>query len=193
MPKRRRKSDDSTSMIVVAILLFIGAIIAYRQEQWSLFWSCVVLCLTMLIIISVLALIHLHKNEKIRRAGMDEIDLMSGIEFEKYLQLLLRDKGYTNVRLTQSYDLGIDIIAEKDGDIWGIQAKRYKGSVGLDSVRQVVTALRHYKCTRAMVITNSYFTKNAQTIAGSIDCLLIDRAALINMILEKQRREIVQK
>lgn len=110
---------------------------------------------------------------------------MSGLDFEKYIMQLLERHGYKHVRLTGYYDLGIDIIAEKDNEIWGIQAKRYKGTVGLDAVRQAVAAREHYKCTRSMVITNSYFTRNAKIIAESVGCKLIDREILIAQILAK--------
>ena len=129
-------------------------------------------------------LIQRAKDERISRSGIIEIDQMGGIEFEKYLQALLSRRGYTNVTMTNGYDLGVDLVARKDGITWAIQAKRYKGAVGLDSVRQVVAAMNHYGCNRAMVITNSYFTKNAQVIAASTNCTLISREDLIKLILQ---------
>lgn len=108
---------------------------------------------------------------------------MSGLEFERFLQALLLNSGYTIVSLTTTYDLGVDLIAHKDGARWAIQAKRYKAKVGLDSVRQVTTAMNFYKCDKAMVITNSYFTNNAKTIAESVGCRLIDRDELMLLVL----------
>ena len=87
--------------------------------------------------------LHLRKQAKLQKSGIHEIDIMSGLEFEKYLKLLLEQHDYSRVRLTGYYDLSIDIIAEKDNEIWGIQAKRYKGTVGLDAVRQAVAAREH--------------------------------------------------
>lgn len=109
---------------------------------------------------------------------------MSGLEFEKYIRFLLIDHGYRDVRLTEKNDLGIDIIAKKDADTWGIQVKRYGKPVRLEAVRQVVTALRYYNCNKAMVVTNSTYTRQAKEIANSIDCLLIDREQLIELILD---------
>jgi len=68
---------------------------------------------------------------------------MTGLEFERYVARLLKSKGYNNIRLTEEYDYGIDIIAEKDGIRWGIQVKRYSGLVSADAVRQVITALKN--------------------------------------------------
>lgn len=113
-----------------------------------------------------------------RFAAIRNIDRMNGLEFEQYIAELLRKNCFRNVRLTEKYDLGVDIIAEKDGTRWGIQTKRYTGLVKADSVRQVVTGLRLYDCDRAMVITNSVYSAVAQRLAVSNDCLLIDRSGL---------------
>ena len=75
------------------------------------------------------------------RSSLTQIDQMTGLEFEKYLVILLKNQGYRSIRLTEKYDYGVDIIAMKDGIKWGIQAKRYTGLVDVDAVRQVVTAL----------------------------------------------------
>ena len=109
---------------------------------------------------------------------MQDVDMMDGIAFEYYVAQLLIDRGYANVSLTERYDYGVDIIAEKDGIRWGVQAKRYSGLVKAAAVRQVVTGLRLYECDRAMVITNSTFSTVAKRLADGNDCILIDRAGL---------------
>lgn len=110
------------------------------------------------------------------------IDSMSGLEFEKYIARLLNKQGYTHISLTERYDYGIDIVAEKDGIRYGIQTKRYTGLVKAEAVRQVVTALNKYKCHKAMVITNSSFSRVAQELAKSNDCLMVDRSKLAQWI-----------
>jgi restriction system protein len=87
---------------------------------------------------------------------------------------LLCTQGYGAIRLTEKYDYGVDIIAVKDSITWGIQVKRYNGLVKANAVRQVVTALRKYRCDRAMVITNSIYSRVAKELAQSNDCVLVD-------------------
>jgi restriction system protein len=106
---------------------------------------------------------------------------MDGITFEYYVAQLLTRQGYINVSLTEQYDYGVDIIAEKDGLRWGIQVKRYSGLVKAEAVRQVVTGLRLYNCDRAMVITNSRFSAVARRLASGNDCVLIDRTGLYTL------------
>ena len=122
---------------------------------------------------------YTHKNSK-KYSSISAIDNMSGLEFEKYVAMLLGEIGYTSVRLTEKYDLGVDIIAMKDGVTWGIQVKRYSGLVKADAVRQVVTALKYYGCDRAMVITNSYYSNVAIKLARINGCILKDRTYFSN-------------
>ena len=109
---------------------------------------------------------------------LKDIDNMTGLQFERYIAKLLKTKGYTNIKLTEKYDLGIDIIATKDNIRYGIQVKRYSYPVKADAVRQAVTALNYYNCDKAMVITNSTFTKTAIKLAQSNGCRMISGANL---------------
>lgn len=117
-----------------------------------------------------------------RNPNLDAIDAMTGLEFEHCVTGLLRIQGYENIRQTVQYDLGVDIIADKDDIRWGIQVKRYSGLVGADAVRQVVTALRSYQCDMAMVVTNSVYSRPAEGLARDSDCVLIDRNELVTWI-----------
>lgn len=113
------------------------------------------------------------------------IDHMSGVEFEHYMVGLLRKRGYKHIRMTEKYDLGIDIIGKKDGITWGIQVKRYSNTVGPNAVRQAYTALSHYGCDRAMVISNSTYSNPARILANKTHTVLIDRHQLATWM--KQR------
>lgn len=179
----RRKKQQDVDVIPVIVLLVFGLVFAIYQSQYNLILMTSGLLALIAFVGLGMFLIHRRRLERLSRSGIAEIDIMGGIEFERFLQLLLTRRGFTHVTLTNAYDLGVDLVARKSGITWAIQAKRYKGTVGLDAVRQVVAAKNHYKCDKAMVITNSYFTKNAQTIAASTDCLLIDREGLIHLIL----------
>ena len=103
----------------------------------------------------------------------EDIGELSPSQFERYVETWLIDRGY-ETELTEYYDKGIDIIAVKDGVYWGVQVKHWSSPVGIDAVRQAVTALKHYKCSRAMVVTNSVFYASAKQLAKENDCYLID-------------------
>jgi HJR/Mrr/RecB family endonuclease len=110
--------------------------------------------------------------------SLTSADTMDGLEFERFLADMLRRLGYENVRLTERFDLGVDIVARKAGITWGIQAKRYSGLVKIAAVRQVYSALSRYGCDRGMVITNSYFSQPARILGGETGTVLVDRDSL---------------
>lgn len=123
---------------------------------------------------------RIMRRRKIKRISRSQIpiELMSWDEFEYFVADWLENQGYTDIRLTEHYDLGVDIVARKDGVTWGVQVKRYSGLVGINAVRQVVVALKMYGCDRAMVVTNSTFSRPAIELARSQDCLLINGSKL---------------
>jgi restriction system protein len=126
---------------------------------------------------TILDIINRRKLLRIARSNAP-VDTMTWQEFEYYVAGWLGRQGYKDVRLTEHYDLGVDIVANKDGVTWGVQVKHYRNLVGIDAVRQVVVGLKKYKCDRAMVVTNSIFSRPAIELAKSQDCVLIDQSSL---------------
>ena len=123
---------------------------------------------------------------RLRKAGIKEIDAMSGEEFEQYLGHLFKKRGFKVSYTKASGDYGADLILEDREEIIVVQAKRYSGSVGVKAVQEIVGALKMYDATQAWVATNSYFTKQAEKLAITNDVYLIDRDELIDMILNKK-------
>ena len=114
------------------------------------------------------------------KSPLSTIDRMSGEEFEVYLKTNFEKSGY-KVELTPlSNDYGADLICTKKNEILVVQAKRYEGKVGTAAVQQIVAARDYYEADRCMVITNSYFTRNAYSLAEANDVTLVDRDSLLN-------------
>ena len=72
------------------------------------------------------------------------------------------------------------MILIKDNIKTVVQAKRYNSSVGNKAVQEVIGAMGYYKATRGMVITNSFFTSNAITLANANGIELWNRNTLIS-------------
>lgn len=115
---------------------------------------------------------------------LDKIDFMTGQEFETFLiEKLLPYDGYTNINGTAySGDYGVDIIAEKKGLKCAIQCKRFENKVSPRAIQEVVAGRKHYKCDKAIVITNNYYTNNAKQLAYDNKVELLDRDYIIQMI-----------
>jgi restriction system protein len=76
-------------------------------------------------------------------------------------------------------------VAVRDNEKKVIQAKlRRHMTVGNDAVQQVVAAKGVYNCPRAVVITNSAFTPEAEELARVHDVELVDGKTLRSRLLE---------
>lgn len=115
--------------------------------------------------------------------SLDSIDNMSGQDFEDYIIQLLRKEGFTSINGTSySGDYGVDIVATKQDLKYAIQCKRFANKVSVGAIQEVTAGRKHYRCDKALVITNNYFTKNAIELANSNFVTLWDRDDLIRMI-----------
>ena len=112
-----------------------------------------------------------------KSADINDIDMMTGEEFEYFLKDLFIRLGY-EAQVTQlSGDQGADLIVEKDNRIV-IQAKRYSNKVNNSAIQEVIGAKKYYNAKKAMVITNYYFTKSAKELAEINDVILWNRDML---------------
>ena len=174
--------------MVVAV---IAVVVAYQKLSPQMFDLLVAGLLLVAALVILLAL-YLHfrrsirERQKLQALSMVDIHVMGGLDFEKYVAELLKSQGYTNVALTEKYDYGVDVVAVRDGVRWGIQVKRHADMVKADAVRQVVTALNHCKCQRAMVVTDNIFSRPAKSLAASNSCVLVDRGKLADWMVEFQ-------
>ena len=109
------------------------------------------------------------------------LDALDGHEFERVVARLLEHDGF-EVDMTERYDRGADVIATKDGVRWAVQVKRWKGLIKEDAVRAVFAARTIYKCDRAMVVTNSNFTRRASSAAKQLGVAMWDRDRLAREI-----------
>lgn len=126
------------------------------------------------------------RNKKLRALQIANIDSMTGVQFEQYLQKLLGSQGYSVSITRATGDLGVDLIACRAQDRIAIQVKRHNAKVSRRAISDAVAGMQHYRCNRAMVITNSHFTPGAITLARSTSCTLVNRDLLVQWILQFQ-------
>lgn len=114
---------------------------------------------------------------------IEELIELSPREFEEYVAELLKHSGYENVELTPySNDKGLDVIAYKDGVKFGIQCKRYKGTVGSPEIQTFLGALSHAKADKGLFITTGMFSFEAEKMASEHPIVLINRIDLAKMV-----------
>jgi len=120
----------------------------------------------------------LFGNTSLNTRSNYSIDLMTGSEFEEFIAKLFIKMGYSAYTTKTSGDQGIDVIAEKNGIKYGIQAKCYSGSVGNSAVQEAVAGKLFYGCDKVIVITNNTYTKSAVELAAANGVILWDRTIL---------------
>lgn len=111
-------------------------------------------------------------------ATLDEIDKMSGLEFENLLEQLFLSLGYRVKKTKQSGDQGVDLILTKANQVIGVQSKRSANSIGNKAVQEISAGLQHYGLKKGMVVTNNFFTPAAISLAQSNSIVLWDRDIL---------------
>lgn len=90
-----------------------------------------------------------------------------GTRYEKHCAMKFRLRGYLFVkRKGKSGDFGADIVMR--GFLLRkiiVQCKHYKGKVGVSAVQEAFAAKQYYHASKAIVATNSEFTKAAKELA----------------------------
>lgn len=125
---------------------------------------------------------------------------MTGYEYEEKCARLLAAKGFSNVVVTPgSGDQGIDVLANKGKQKYGVQCKYYEGTVGNKAVQEAYAGARYYDCDVALVITNSTLTGPAKELAKklhvtvweNIDAIYLQKhdAEFIKQTREREKRE----
>ncbi|MFU1888314.1 restriction endonuclease [Bacillus wiedmannii] len=120
----------------------------------------------------------LAEDENIQSVTLERIDQMDGYQFEEFVAQLFQDMGYKTEVTSSSGDYGIDVIARRKGLSIGIQAKRYSDKVPNKAVQEVIAGIAYYNLDQGMVITNNFYTKQAQNQAKGTNVLLWDRDML---------------
>ncbi|PEQ96606.1 hypothetical protein CN481_00230 [Bacillus sp. AFS006103] len=131
-------------------------------------------------------IVRLQREYLIRSTRIEEIDQMSGFEFEDYIAELLQKGGFNSVKVTKKTgDGGVDILANNlQGERTAIQCKRVNSKVGFGAIQEIFMGKKKNRCKKGMVITNSYFTKPAYDAVKGENIELWNRDHLI----EEMRR-----
>ena len=197
---RKRKISDKDSIIVVIIVvttiyaiikrdMFTGGIT--KPLLIDFFYGLILVLVGTAISLAVIRFAYRrNKNKKYLKYDFTKIDKMDGIEFEGLLAEYFKLQGYHVVLTPASNDYGADLVLGKDKDVIIVQAKRYTGhKVNNSAVQEIVAAMPYYKATKAMVVTNSFYTKNAKELAEANNVILWDRNDLKNIFHIVERSE----
>jgi len=125
-----------------------------------------------------------NKNKQL----YENINSLTGIEFEKVCQRLLEKMGFLVETTKTTGDGGIDLIAYNSQPLLSgkyiIQCKRYTGSVGEPIIRDLYGVITSERANKGVLMTSGVFTKQAQSFAEDKPIELIDGIKLKELIQE---------
>ncbi|NOU99328.1 restriction endonuclease [Paenibacillus planticolens] len=177
--KSRKKFKTDVSFLVA--LGFVALVMI------QLYWKMILVAVLVIGISYFLWRASKRCRNLVINASIDDLDRMTGIEFEQFLGRFFNAQGYKVTITPPSGDFGADLVLKKDRKSIAVQAKRYTGKVGVDALQQVLGGRDYYGCGKSKVITNSYFTKQAVQFAQRTNIELWDRARLGAEIYEMSR------
>jgi len=139
-----------------------------------------------IILLSLFIILRI-KKKKYKKAGIYEIDKMTGEEFENFCKALLERYNFKVKKTKKFGDYGVDLIATNGKRKIAIQCKRWNRKVNIKAIQEVVAGKNYYRCNEAMVITNNFFTDNAIKLANKNKVKIIDRKKLTEIILKSKK------
>lgn len=183
MARRRYKKKVTTAdyyLFVFGAIVYIIYFKVYKQIPSGMLWAIGLVTTGILIAIPI---IKKRKRDAIL-SKYAQIDKMTGIEFENFVKAVYEKRGYRVTTTPQTNDYGCDLVLQRDGVRSVVQVKRYKTTVGIAAIQQIIGAIRHYDANDAKVVTNNYYTSQAKNLASSNGVELIDRDGVVRMLNE---------
>ena len=118
-------------------------------------------------------------RQRYLRSPLCRVDQMSGWEFEQFLAAYFRRLGYRVEATPASNDYGVDLLCWDREECIAVQAKRYSGAVGVHAVQELLSGMAYYQAQQGLVVTNAFFSRQAQALAEKGGVALWDRDALV--------------
>jgi hypothetical protein len=119
---------------------------------------------------------------------------LSEREFEQFMKWLLGELGYEVYPEHHSAELGVDLVAVKDGEKISIQArkvpKEYRVKNSIVSLSK--KAQSTHGCTRSIVVATTHFTEQAMADAKTLGVELWDIETLSRKIAEVRKKTEVE-
>lgn len=125
------------------------------------------------------------EEEVLQQTAAENINQLSGVEFERVCQQLVEKMGFETETTKASGDGGIDLIAYNRQPLLSgkyiIQCKRYTGSVGEPIIRDLYGVVMSERANKGILMTTGTFTKSAVNFADGKPIELIDGIAMQNL------------
>ena len=120
------------------------------------------------------------QEEKRQREAMRDVQVwatFNGVQFERAVAKVFREKGFDVEFTPQSNDKGVDLIIKKDGAVSIVQCKAYKKNVGVRAVRELVGVRASWpNAEEAILVALFDFSRDAKKFAAEQNVKLVSVA-----------------
>ena len=120
-------------------------------------------------------------EEAQQRRNYDHWMSLSGIEFERQLGILYRQRGYRVESTTTSGDEGIDLILRKNGKTTVVQCKSHQKPVGPAIARELFGSMVAFRADDAILACTGGFTRGVKEFVRGKPITLISASELARM------------
>jgi restriction system protein len=189
--KKSRKGTKDFIDISFSLIVLIGIYIGFKTGNYKIGIGIVVI--GAIVISGIIKLANYSKMKRLISTGITIVDKMSGEDFEKFLLAHFNNLGYKGTTTAKTGDFGADLVLNKENVRIVVQAKRWEKKVGVEAIQQIVAAIKYYNANMGIVITNSYFTKNAFELARANGIELWDRTKLQEVMNNSNGKELANK
>lgn len=122
--------------------------------------------------------------------NVDQLYALSPGAFEAYVGQLFRRKGYKVTLRGRTGDQGVDVeLIKPDGQRAIVQCKRYRTTVGSETVRELFGTLIHERAAYAFLVTTAEISTAARSWAHNKPITLIDGQTLVQIALSLHRQQ----
>jgi hypothetical protein len=96
------------------------------------------------------------------------------LAYDEWCAAVLRRDGWqAQALLAAKVDMGIDVIAEKEGVRVALRCRQHDEPVDVAAIRQAIAGCQHFETTRAVVVSTTHYTPPAEKRAASSGILLL--------------------
>jgi len=190
---RKNLGKEMYAGLVICILLVIGEILTFIQENPSIIFTVVVL-----ISVVIMTKLYFDYKNKLKEEQRRQEHLRScksinhllnkfksnPIAFESYVADVFASLGYKTEVTKATNDGGKDIIMYKEGVKYVVEVKLYSenNKVGREKIQKLQGAMIDSNADKSIFVTTSKFTKESINYGQKHGIILIDGKALVKLI-----------
>lgn len=186
----KARTDDATATALGFLLLIGGGYILPRLAAMTIAQRVALGILLVSLIAALTVLIRdLYRRRERERLMHHAAYELKPTDFEKRIELLLRDLGWKHVEhVGQTNDRGVDLRGSYQGRTYVIQCKRYKNLVQPEKVRELLGVRENEGAQGAILVTTGRFGPGSSDFARKHQIELWDGEVLGQKLREAEDR-----